>query len=132
MPVYNNLQIMLRDMEGFVRSTGRQLLPADDPRQRMVGYITANDPMVWWQIPLIMVRMQLGEMPRLLQGAFRTGRGRAAMLAGIHNNATIGLAPIESLPAPIESLPGPVENVAEEQAGPNQLTIFDRLLQEDT
>jgi len=56
MPIYTNLEVMLRDIVGYMRTTGSRVLAADDPRRGMIGY-QADDPLeTRWEIPLEEVR----------------------------------------------------------------------------
>ena len=52
MPLYSDCDTMLRDILGYVRSTGHAILSADDPLRGMLGFCTAQDPRVTWETPI--------------------------------------------------------------------------------
>ncbi len=52
--IYSNFETMLRDIEGYIRSTGAEILVNDDPANGYVGFCTA-DQSVEWKMPLRML-----------------------------------------------------------------------------
>src|SRR5574343_623213 len=79
MPIYTNLEVMLRDIVGYVRTTGSRVLAAADPRRSMIGY-QADDPLeTRWEIPLEEVRRS----PTLIT----TAQGRRDILVELTREA---------------------------------------------
>ena len=73
MPIYNDLNTMLRDIEGYARTTGYRVIPMDDPRQRLIGFGSAEGPtIVRWQIALSLFRDQLDSLRLTIRAYFDT------------------------------------------------------------
>jgi hypothetical protein len=97
MPVYNDFDIMLRDIVGYIRATGAEVLPADDPHRGMFGFSTLTDPPVRWEMPVLLLR---GALDRIQDESFRTSlrqslqtaQGRRAVVGGLVESARTGLA----------------------------------------
>lgn len=91
MPLYVDLPTMLRDITGFLRSTGRDIHNADDPGRGVMGICTTDDPPVIWEICIQDVA-HTGALPQEVRTALGTRAGRDALLDRLRDTARDGLA----------------------------------------
>ena len=51
--IYTGFDVLVRDVIGYIRATGAQVLRADDPLKGMIGY-TSEDETVSWSMSLLL------------------------------------------------------------------------------
>lgn len=87
MTIYDNLEVMLRDMVGFMRAAPDvEILAADDPRQGLWGYTARTfDPMATWEIPVSVLAQE--NAPAYVREAVRTREGRIGLVNNLRNMA---------------------------------------------
>jgi len=88
--VYNDVETMFRDMVGFIRTmslAAEDILPADDPRNSLLGFCWAEDSSVRWEIPLSLLVTGLQTTfttrmlsPEQLRSMFQAAPARVGMI----------------------------------------------------
>jgi len=88
--IYGNFETMLRDIEGYIRSTGAEVLVCDDPLNGYIGFCTA-DQSVEWKMPLRMLILKRGAFgkldPQLFEQPLKSVAGRQSIVARLVEQA---------------------------------------------
>ena len=119
MPTYRDIQSMLDDIRGHVRETGHEVIIADDPMMRMIGFSCSDcvGPETIWECGVTAIVSLPPES--ILRTSFISLAGRVSVLRALNQDSTSRGTPFFDYTSSFEVGPEqpPIGGITEDNLG---------------